>query len=307
MLRFRLLSAAILLTGIFSLIFLDAWRPLWNAPGLYLIPAGMFFVFATSFEFASLVKNQFPIRRFEVAGLSCLVFLSACTPLFYRLLMDRPYPADCPLGKVGIILVTVLLVTSWSSVRMLQDYSQNVPHALVSWAFASLIPLYVGGGACFWFLIRDFSLPAWGLWAVVSVITIAKMSDTGAYFVGRSLGKTKLCPSISPGKTIEGALGGVVFAMVTSCILFAWLLPMAFTHSVSPWEWGKAAIFGAILAVIGIFGDLVESVVKRASQSKDSGSILPGLGGIWDVTDSLLPTAVAGFLGIVAKLVWYPA
>jgi phosphatidate cytidylyltransferase len=306
MLRFRLISAAILLIGIFSLIFLDAWMPFRDIPGVYLIPGGLFFVFATSWEFSSLIHHLVPFRRLEIACLSCGVFLGGCAPILHQLFLARPYPPDCPVGVVGMVLVIAMVSMSWSSLRMLQDFTRRPETCLSTWAFASLVPLYVGGGASFWVLIRWFSVPTWGLWALVSVITVAKMSDTGAYFVGRALGRTKLCPAISPGKTIEGAVGGILVGMLVSMLLFAWILPTCFEHTIPVRSWLTTALFGAMLSVVGILGDLVESVVKRVSQSKDSGEMLPGLGGVWDVTDSLLPTAVAGYLGIVGELVWFP-
>ena len=105
-------------------------------------------------------------------------------------------------------------------------------------------------------------------------------SDAGAYYTGRALGKHKLAPSISPGKTWEGAVGGVVAALAMATLAhfwffrelpLKWTLPLAFTMS-----------------IVGIFGDLVESALKRSASAKDAANILPGHGGLLDRLDSLL-------------------
>jgi phosphatidate cytidylyltransferase len=106
-------------------------------------------------------------------------------------------------------------------------------------------------------------------------------SDSFAYFVGSALGRHKLCPSISPNKTIEGAVGAVVGTTLTIAALgsfFGWPLPLM-------------AVLGALIAVIATLGDLVESVAKRETGIKDSGNIIPGHGGVWDRFDSVLFTA----------------
>ncbi len=196
---------------------------------------------------------------------------------------------------------------SYFSVWMLIEFPKDPESCLGRWALSSLIPAYVGFGASFWVFIRWSQPGTWSLLALVGVIAIAKFSDAGAYFVGRSIGRRKLWPAISPGKTWEGAIGGLMAAMLASFLWFSLLLPWLYGGPIFSLHSMGSLGFGLLLAVVGMLGDLVESVIKRVAGSKDSGSTLPGLGGIWDVTDSLLPTAVAGFLGIVAGLVWTPA
>lgn len=108
-------------------------------------------------------------------------------------------------------------------------------------------------------------------------------SDTGAYYAGRAFGKHKLCPNISPGKTINGAIGGILAAVITAVVLTCFLLPEV--NSV------KIALASAVLSGIGIAGDLTESIIKRGVGVKDSGTILCGHGGLFDRIDSLLLTA----------------
>ena len=105
-------------------------------------------------------------------------------------------------------------------------------------------------------------------------------TDSGAYFVGRKLGKHKLWPEISPKKTIEGSIGGVVIA-----VIFAVLMQLIYPFASS---WTLLIVVTIIASIIGQMGDLVESAIKRHYGVKDSGTILPGHGGILDRFDSLL-------------------
>jgi phosphatidate cytidylyltransferase len=105
-------------------------------------------------------------------------------------------------------------------------------------------------------------------------------ADTGAYYIGRAFGKHKLAPSISPGKTWEGAIGGVVAALVAAALAHFWFfreLPLKFILPLA-----------VVMTLVGILGDLAESALKRGAGAKDAANILPGHGGILDRLDSLL-------------------
>lgn len=114
---------------------------------------------------------------------------------------------------------------------------------------------------------------------------IVMMTDTGAYYTGRSIGRHKLAPRVSPGKTIEGAIGGFVMAVVTG-----FLCKLVFFPEIPTLH---ALAMGAVLGAIGQIGDLAESLLKRASNVKDSGNLLPGHGGMLDRIDSMLFCAPA--------------
>ena len=126
---------------------------------------------------------------------------------------------------------------------------------------------------------------------LIAAIAVPWVADSLAYFAGRAFGKKKLCPVISPKKTVEGAIGGVAGTSVIAVLLFGFL----------KWNWNPlalAVIFTAtaVLSVFSIFGDLFASVVKRRYNIKDYGKILPGHGGIMDRFDSALPVAMVLFL-----------
>ena len=130
-------------------------------------------------------------------------------------------------------------------------------------------------------LIPPFHNTTPGEWLVIFVSACTFMSDTGALFVGKALGRHKLAPAISPGKTWEGSLGGVLTSLVTGAALGLWLhLPLV--HALG---------LAALCAVFGQIGDLCESALKRDLGVKDFGTVLPGHGGILDRIDSLLFSA----------------
>ena len=121
---------------------------------------------------------------------------------------------------------------------------------------------------------------------VIEVLLLVWIADTAAYFVGRAWGRRKLAPSISPGKTWEGAWGGIAAAIAYAMIGGTFLLGTA--------DWLSLFLVGVALAVISIVGDLFESAAKRQAGVKDSGALLPGHGGILDRVDSaaaVLPVA----------------
>jgi phosphatidate cytidylyltransferase len=106
------------------------------------------------------------------------------------------------------------------------------------------------------------------------------LTDTGAYYVGRLTGRHKLAPRISPGKTVEGAIGGFVMAMITGLLCRATFFPeIPIAH---------ALVLGAVMGIVGQIGDLAESMLKRGAGVKDSGNLLPGHGGMLDRVDSIL-------------------
>lgn len=115
---------------------------------------------------------------------------------------------------------------------------------------------------------------------LTTFFAIVMMTDTGAYYTGRTIGRHKLAPRVSPGKTIEGAIGGFVVAVIT-----ALLCKLAFFHEIPA---AHALVLGGAIGAIGQIGDLAESMLKRAAGVKDSGALLPGHGGVLDRVDSLL-------------------
>jgi phosphatidate cytidylyltransferase len=127
-----------------------------------------------------------------------------------------------------------------------------------------------------------------GRWWLVYLLAVTKMTDIGGLFVGRLLGRIKLAKSLSPKKTVEGALGGMLFGLLTS-IAFSLLSQKTSLISIDL-PLSHAFGLGILISILGQFGDLAESLLKRDGGVKDSNSHLPGLGGMLDIVDSLIFT-----------------
>ena len=130
-------------------------------------------------------------------------------------------------------------------------------------------------------MIRYYNVE--GNWWLMYFVVVSKMSDTGAYCTGSLIGKHKMIPRVSPGKTWEGFAGGITFSVLASWAFFQFG-PEHFQQMKVGWALG----LGAVLGVGSVMGDLIESLMKREADVKDSGSFFPGIGGILDLLDSLL-------------------
>jgi len=149
-----------------------------------------------------------------------------------------------------------------------------------SWAFFLLGAFYVSICSLHLILIRGFSD---GVAWIIFVSVVIFSGDSGAYYIGRAIGRKKLCPAISSGKTMAGAAGGLLLNVLAGIIMWFILLRHIDPRFIVP--------LVLLLGAVGQLGDLAESVIKRASGVKDSGSFLPGHGGFFDRVDALLLSA----------------
>lgn len=161
---------------------------------------------------------------------------------------------------------------------------------------------YTGGTLSFAYALRyfDYSVgDAAGFTTVMVPVVLTWASDTGAYFAGRTLKGPKLIPSVSPGKTVSGAIGGVVLTIIVCYVLVQWALKPYAHLAFRPWG---MVVFAVGISVTAQLGDLTESLLKREAGVKDSGTLLPGHGGALDRFDSLffaLPVAYALYWGLL--------
>ncbi|RFA37741.1 phosphatidate cytidylyltransferase [Virgibacillus dokdonensis] len=176
------------------------------------------------------------------------------------------------LTKSEILMLIVLLLLSYT---VLVKNKFTFDHAGV----VLISAIYVGMGFYYLLLARGGE-GGGGLATILYIFLLIWSTDTGAYFVGRAFGKRKLWPKISPNKTIEGALGGILLAIIVSIIF-------QIVHPIGDSLVGMIGV-AIIASVFGQIGDLVESAFKRHFGVKDSGNVLPGHGGILDRFDSLL-------------------
>jgi phosphatidate cytidylyltransferase len=169
--------------------------------------------------------------------------------------------------------------------------SHERPSATGSFGITVLGVAWVGGGLGFLLLLRD--IPSHGFWAVIAVMFTVFAADTAAYFVGRAVGRHRLAPVISPGKTWEGLVAGIVAGVLAAFLI---LYKDRETFLSIP----ETLALGAAVVIASVCGDLFESAVKRDLSVKDSGRLLGGHGGMLDRLDALLWAGPAAFYVVLA-------
>ncbi len=186
------------------------------------------------------------------------------------------WPQDVP-WREFVVAASVIAMLVGEVIR-----PSGVPLERVVYSFFGII--YIPYLMSYALLLRYTPNDTQGFWYLLLVLLGAYASDTGAYFAGGLFGKTKLAPEISPSKTIEGAIGGLVFSF-----LFVFLLSESLRAFAPPGaNVYDALIFSLLVSSTAQLGDLAESVIKRSLGAKDSGNFLPGHGGILDRMDSIL-------------------
>lgn len=256
MLRSRLMTAAVAIPLLLWLIF---WAPVWLL-NLFVL----FITYVALREFAGMALRGMPGGTTLVTGGGMLI---AVTMAFF------------PGGiAVSAALVTCLTVVLIATLATAEDMEQSVNHA----GQVLLGCLY--GGALLPHFIWVRAIPEHGPWLIFFLLGAVMAGDAGGYFGGRAWGNRKLLPKVSPKKTIEGSLSSMA-----STLLVTWVLNWLFLDFFGPLE---VIFVGAVINVLAQLGDLLESMVKRAYDTKDSGWISPGHGGVLDRTDSLVLSIV---------------
>jgi phosphatidate cytidylyltransferase len=195
--------------------------------------------------------------------------------------------AQSPIDWTSVCLATAVIVVFLAEMCRYREPG-GVTTNVATGVFAVV---YVGLLSSFLIQLRL----RWGLWSVLSLLIVVKMADTGAYTVGRLIGRTKMAPRLSPGKTMEGAAGALLFACASSYVTFAWLIPkLGSGDRPSGVSWGWLG-YGLVIGLIGMAGDLAESLIKRDVASKDSSHWMPGFGGVLDMLDSVLVAAPVAY------------
>ena len=174
-----------------------------------------------------------------------------------------------------VITATMLISLIW---LLLRPSREKIFH---DWAWTIVGALYVGWMLGYWLNLRG--LEDGRNWVYLAMLTTFA-NDTGAYFIGRARGKHKLVPMISPAKTWEGAIGGLISAILAA-IIIAMVLNLISPFTFKYWQ---IILLGFLVSLFAQLGDLVESLLKRNMGMKESGNLLPGHGGILDRFDSLI-------------------
>lgn len=264
--------SSVLLIGLVALLVWLEW--FW---GIALLAIGVAVV--AQWEFYTLQEAK-GLKMFKKAGVAAgLIFLSASAlPAFGVTVAPRVVPAIESLAILAVILAVIS--------RQVFEKNQTSPVATVALTLFGFI--YVP--FLFAYLIKIMFQPpvdpVEGVWMAVFIVAVTKVTDIGAYVVGSLVGRHPMSPTISPKKTWEGFAGGLAAALAVSLTL-AHVVPVEqpVFQGIHPW------LLGLSLSLFSVVGDLAESVIKRDARIKDSGGLIPGIGGCLDLIDSLLFTA----------------
>lgn len=252
----RIISALVLIVGVFGTVW---YLPPWATVALAAVVAA-----AGGVELSRLAR---PLGVSASAGFMALSAAAFCVVLTVHVPAEAIHRDLIVALMIGVTvaagLVTLATTAPGSSV-------------FVSIAVLMLAPLYVGLplGAMAW--VRDARGPAPLIW----LIAVIAFSDSAQYYAGNLWGRRQLAPTVSPKKTVEGAIGGLVIAPVAGAVLGRWAMPDLAV--------AVTAALGLGLALFGMAGDLFESLLKRSVGAKDSSALIPGHGGVLDRVDAYL-------------------
>ncbi|MDD5561097.1 MAG: phosphatidate cytidylyltransferase [Candidatus Omnitrophica bacterium] len=252
MLLKRVISSAVLISIISAVIFLD-W--------LCALVATIFIIAGLYEYFVMLEKKGINIYKYFGIGMGAIIPLS----IMFRFEPTKSW--ELLFIVLALFFILIMQFKRRDSSGVIVDISTTLFGILyVSWFFSFIIKIrYLSGGFGF----------------LVALLLIVKLGDIGAFLVGSRWGKNPLMQHISPKKTIEGSLGGLLFSVLGALVSKPFL----------PFGYGQLLLTAIGLGVLGQLGDLSESLLKRDCQIKDSGSIFPGMGGVLDQIDSLLFSA----------------
>jgi len=271
MLKDRVISAVILL-----LIFLTSY--LSKNPTYFLslvfLASGILF-----YELAKILKlKSLALYVYWILSLSPII-------LFFFLISLNTFFLDEPITNLNSFLITFSTLLSFISLFF---WFGLAPIDIIYKKISSNVKFKIFYG---YFLISPMVIVTANVFTQNKILLLVPfimiwVSDIGAYFIGKKFGKNKLAKNISPGKTIEGALGGFVCNIACASILVYFFAVSFYTM----------LLFATIITTLSIFGDIYQSFLKRQANLKDSGSIIPGHGGLFDRLDSFCPTLPIFFL-----------
>jgi len=256
----RILVAAVLLPLVIGLVYLGGW-----------------WLFALAIVGGLLALHELYVMARELRPLVLGGYLGFVTTLLGLQLGG----IDWMLGGLLATFVLAFVVYGLGGVRQSATTSFGITILGVAW---------VGAGIGCLLLVRD--IPEFGFWAVMAVLFTVFAADTGAFFFGRTLGRHRMAPAISPNKSWEGFVGGVVAAIGMAFVI---LYKDRDEFLTIP----ESLVLGLVIALAAVLGDLFESAVKRDLDVKDSGRVLGGHGGMLDRLDSLLWAGPAAYFAIL--------
>ncbi len=236
--------------------------------GWYLLVLLLAIIFIASNEYVKILEHKgfYPSLKIIIASEIILAFI-----MFFN---RAEYVASA-------LFICSLAAFLWVLFRGRQPYIANVATTILGFVYCGFFPFHL-------LLLRNMSSTEFndGFGFIVMMFTAILCTDVGCYYAGTKLGKHKLAPVISPNKTIEGSIGGMISALIGALIIGA-VINYGFKIEL---HWYTALFTGLICTVFAQIGDLCESLIKRDAGVKDSGHSLPGHGGFLDRTDSFIMT-----------------
>lgn len=276
------LFSTLLLWGVITVAF--QWKSDW-----LVIAITGFFGVAGAVEYYRLLRHDTQALSFHVLGLCiCLAYWAA---VIYWVIGHRTEPP---------MWLDLAALTSSVHGAFLLCYRHHLEGAVTLQRIFSTVFGIVYTVIFYGFIVRLMYFRAdgqmaGGLFLVLFLVMVTKFSDMGAYAFGVLFGKHKMIPHISPAKSWEGFIGAFIGAFAAAAVLL-----LAIPEKILPLTWLDGMILAPVLCGAGVTGDLAESVLKRCTAIKDSGHTLPGIGGILDLTDSLLFTAPVFYFYLAA-------
>ena len=250
----RTITAVVGIPVVLALVWFGGW---WAFAGVTLV------VVLAAYELHNMMLHEgyHPLILISLA-LSLLFLVAAMVP------QQRPLLLEIGLGVALLVTFPLLF------------FRKKLDGAMVDWSLTLAIAIYLGWPLSLFPLLRGYQVGiSTGFWWLLTLLLGVWGFDTGAFFAGHFFGRHKLAPAISPGKTWEGVIGGLVFSIAAALI---------FTVRPLGVPWYLALLLGVLIGIAATLGDLAESLIKRQTHVKDSGQIIPGHGGILDRVDSLL-------------------
>ncbi|MCX7392665.1 MAG: phosphatidate cytidylyltransferase [Planctomycetales bacterium] len=294
MLRWRLAVSAILIPLFVTLFWLDA-RMGAAAPILLIVVIGLA-VRGASEMVDLLCTRSFAPNRAIVAACCMLVSAAAWWGRFGHMPIKIPSD-DNTLAQVMLAYSLTILV-----LFLLATYRYREPGASMETLGAELLIVsYIGVLLGVAAQLRWVAGADAGYLVIGSLLIVTKGGDIGAYFLGRLFGKRQMAPRLSPGKTWAGAVGALSGSAISAIVWLQYATPLFTPQGSDRWtspDWISSALYGLIIGLTGLVGDLCESLIKRDVGKKDSAGLLPGFGGLLDLMDSVL------YAGPVAYVLW---
>lgn len=299
MLKHRLITGPILIAALLFIVWLDDrldgvqlsgfWQDLFMGKahpprGLVLFGLGLLVAPLAALELSVIFRaNGIKTRPWLISLAAMLgLILSYSVPTRTAATQGADAIFAIAIVSTGMILVFVASLLTFSR-------QKNVEGVVAAAGAVVFAMVYLGLMIGFLLALRR----SHSAWWIVGVILITKSCDTGAYFTGRAIGRHKMIPWLSPGKTWEGLAGGIVLAAIVAIALAA--ASRAFLGEADHVPTWLGLVSGVLFAVVGQCGDLIMSLFKRGAGLKDSSRLLPGLGGVLDVLDSPLLVAPVAF------------